>query len=86
MDNLESLRQEIDSLDDRIQRLLVQRMKLTDEVGRVKRNEQRAVLDNHREQMIYQHIAATYTDDEAQSLQRIYERIMEESKVRQHRM
>lgn len=85
MVNLDSLRHDINEIDEALQRLLCQRFALTDQVGAYKKAHHMEVLDEKREEAIYHRIEENYPE-EAQSLIEIYRAIMAQSKERQRKI
>lgn len=83
MDKLEEYRREIDQLDEQIQRLLVQRRELTEQVGIYKREHQIPVEQEGREKEIYHNIATNYPIPVAEDLFEIYRKIIAVSKHQQ---
>lgn len=83
MDKLEEYRQEIDQLDEQIQRLLVQRRELTKQVGIYKREHQIPVEQEGREKEIYHNIVTNYSSPVAEDLFEIYRKIIAVSKCQQ---
>ena len=79
--SIEEKRQQIDSLDNQIIKLLNQRFSLTDEIGQLKKEKKLSVEQAGREQIIYDKIKrqSIYADE----LVQIYEKIMSLSKQRQ---
>lgn len=85
MKTLENLRQEIDKLDRQIMRLLDERFKVCEEIGRLKAGFSAPVLDGGREKAIYENISKSglaYAGEVAG----VYSRIMEESRGMQKRI
>lgn len=83
MNKLEEYRQEIDQLDEQIQRLLVQRRELTEQVGIYKREHQISIEQEEREKEIYHKIATKYPIPIAEDLFEIYRKIIAVSKRQQ---
>lgn len=82
MTDLEYYRQEIDALDDQIQKLLVERFALTKKVGLYKKARQEEIARPEREQAILQQIAERYPQN-AQAIQQIYQSIFAASRRQQ---
>ena len=51
MDKIDNLRQQIDSIDDKVMKLLNDRFELTNEIGRIKSKSKISVMDNNRENL-----------------------------------
>ncbi|KXT86292.1 chorismate mutase [Streptococcus oralis] len=60
--DLESIRQEIDQIDDQIVQLLEERMNKVGQVVACKRSSGKAVLDSKREEAIFQKVAQRVTN------------------------
>jgi len=56
MDDLESLREEIDAIDNQILADLVMRVKLCQAIGEIKKHHNKPVHDGHRETKVFQRI------------------------------
>jgi len=82
MDGIEKLRLIINDIDKELMRLLDQRFELTTEIGHLKAQQKKAVLDQNREQVILDK-ASTY--NHSPQLQAIYKTIMEQSKQLQRK-
>lgn len=80
-DKLNELRGQISTVDERIAKLLVQRMKLVVEVGKFKAVNNLPVLDKQREKRVLDHVTQVTTCAAYQhSLQEIYQVIMRQAK------
>ena len=78
---LDSLRQEIDAIDDEILRLLSRRAALALQVGQVKKREGKRVFDPEREKAVLRRVAAANKGPlSTTAIEHIYREI-----VRQHR-
>lgn len=77
MDRIKKKREEIDSIDLQIMALLDKRFFLTSEIGRIKKEVKKVVLDPYREQMI---LDKTTKFSHYPQLKEIYHTIMNESK------
>lgn len=77
MDRIKKKREEIDSIDLQIMALLDKRFFLTSEIGRIKKEVKKVVLDPYREQMI---LDKTTKFSHYPQLKEIYQTIMNESK------
>ncbi len=85
MKTLESLRAIIDELDQKIMRMLDERFKVCEEIGRLKASSSSPVLDEGREKAILQKIASSGLSYGGQ-IAGVYSRIMEESRSLQQRI
>ena len=65
--NLESLRQEIDSVDEKLVELLEKRMSLISQIVDYKRNSQKAVLDLDREQEVLRSVSKKISNPDFES-------------------
>ncbi len=86
MEKLEDVRRKIDDVDAELTRLLVKRFTLTDEVGRIKREENVGVVQSGRENDILDRIGESVSDEYAYSIKEIYRKIFEQSKERQSKL
>jgi len=77
MDKIDNLRQQIDSIDDKVMKLLNDRFELTNEIGRIKSKSKISVMDNNRENYIYNKIAKY---SHFPSINNIYVTVLSESK------
>ena len=59
--DLNSLRSKIDTIDDSILELLIERMNIVDEIGALKRNQNSVIYHPDREKEIIDRLASTYT-------------------------
>ena len=76
------LRDEVDKVDAEITELLIRRMKLSLEIGTIKKTMGLAPYDARREKEIGENIQKLSSDPEIErSLIRIYERIIDESRA-----
>lgn len=86
MKALGELRQEIDSLDRDLTRLLAHRFALTDQVAEAKRNGSLPVLDSSREREILKAVEGAAGPAAGKEVRAIYERLFELSRARQERL
>ncbi len=77
-----SLRDKIDSIDERLMDLYIERMGLTDQVGRKKAKEDLRVKDSKREEEILNRLKNKYPDY-TREIDNIYRSIFQDSKRRQ---
>ena len=82
MDKIDKLRQDIDSLDNEIMELLDKRFNLTNQIGTIKKQDKRIVLDSKREQLI---LDKTSKYSHSPQIINIYKTIMDESKSLQRK-
>lgn len=80
MDKIDILRKEIDTIDNQIMTLLDKRYDLTKEIGIVKKQQETAVLDSNREEIIKNKIAKF---SHYPQINAVYETIMSESRKQQ---
>ncbi len=81
---IDKLREEIDKLDEYIIKILDKRFELTDQIGKVKKDEDVEVEDNKREEEIIKKISQLTSQDKTNSVVSIYGTILSESKLRQN--
>ncbi len=75
------LRDEVDKVDKELAELLIRRIKISLELGAIKKNMGLAAYDPHREKEISENIQTISEDPEIKNtLKRIYERIIDESR------
>ena len=78
---LESLRRDIDAIDDNLLRLLAQRARLALRVGQVKKREGKRVFDPERERLVLRRVVAKHRGPlSPAAIEHIFREI-----VRQHR-
>jgi chorismate mutase len=82
MDKINELRHKIDQIDQEIMSLLDQRFTIAKEIGRVKRQENKVVLDQNRENII---LELTSNFSHSPQIKEIYITIMNESKALQRK-
>lgn len=81
---LSKQREQINQIDQQLVKLLQQRFAVTDEVGRIKRQNGVPILDAEREAMILASIGQRVEDDQIKdTVIRVYQHIMAESRQRQ---
>ena len=85
MENLENLRAKIDKVDDEIVRLFVERMKIVEEVAKVKKDSSIGVNNSKREKEILLRLTSGLSDELKVYLIEIYNTIFNTSKVYQSR-
>jgi chorismate mutase len=56
MDDLETLREKVDAVDDQILRDIVQRVKICRAIGEIKKQQGKPVHDIHREAQVFERI------------------------------
>lgn len=80
--NLEDLRKKIDEIDESITRLLAERIKLAEEIGRQKRTEGRPIEDRGREQVVLERVRSIAQREgiSPQAIESIYRQIIAVSK------
>ena len=81
MDELTTVRQQIDGINDQLAGLLMQRLHLVQEVGRIKQHKGLAIQDSQREAAILNELGAKTSNLEAsQYLQEIFKAIIKASR------
>ena len=85
MENLENLRAKIDKVDDEIVKLFVERMKIVEEVAKVKKDSSIGVNNSKREKEILLRLTSGLSDELKVYLIEIYNTIFNTSKVYQSR-
>lgn len=84
MGNLETERKKIDVLDRQIVGLLEERLKVVEEIARIKKEQELAVLDTAREQKVLEKVARYVEDAKYRKIiQETYQSLMDISKVYQ---
>lgn len=79
---LSELRNEVDKVDTQISKLLIERLKLSIDIGTIKKTLGMSTYDAQREYEIERNIDIIPENTEIKkSLKRIYERIMDESRA-----
>lgn len=83
---IEHLRDKLDQIDEKIYNLLEERFQLTDEIGNEKRKNNLSIEDLKREVELEEKIKSKFTDPIlTESVIRIFNQIIRESKSRQNR-
>lgn len=80
MKTLEDLRKDIDNIDKEITKLLDSRFNLSIQIGALKANSSKNVLDTSREQLIYNKIKENDTLTFKDEIKNVYTEIMNNSK------
>lgn len=84
MGNLETERKKIDVLDRQIVGLLEERLKVVEEIARIKKEQELAVLDTAREQKVLEKVARYVEDAKYRKIiQETYQSLMDISKAYQ---
>ncbi len=83
---LEELRKKIDTLDDEIAKLYLERQSVVKEIGEEKARNRTAVADPSREKRIIARVAKSADDEQKIYLKRVFETIMETSRAYQRRL
>ncbi len=88
LEALARYRDGIDDVDRRILKLLNERTKIVEEIGRVKREQQMAIYEPKREDQVYRNITeSNFGPLSADAVKRIFERIIDEMRtVQRERM
>lgn len=81
---MEDLRKKIDEIDDEILRLYLNRLLLTDEIGKIKAKSNREVEAKDRESEIITRLTASLNKEDEKSVAALYNAIFSESKRRQN--
>jgi len=82
MDKIEDLRQQIDSIDNDLMLLLNKRYEISDQIGTLKSNSKKEILDQKREDYV---LNKTQNYSHSPQLELVYKTIMSESKNIQKR-
>ncbi len=82
MDKIEDLRKQIDIIDNELMKLLSKRYELSDQIGNLKSNSKRDILDQKREDVV---LNKTKKHSHSPQLEVVYRTIMSESKNIQRR-
>ncbi len=77
---LKKLRTKVDKIDSEISALLIERIKLTIEIGEIKKTLNLPAYDAHRERAIENNIRFNGSPEIDKALKNIYERIVDESR------
>ena len=83
---LEELRKKIDTLDDEIAKLYLERQSVVKKIGEEKARNRTAVADPSREKRIIARVAKSADDEQKIYLKRVFETIMETSRAYQRRL
>ena len=86
MKTLEDLRKDIDNIDKEITKLLDSRFNLSIQIGALKANSSKNVLDTSREQLIYNKIKENDTLTFKDEIKNVYTEIMNNSKKLQRNL
>lgn len=82
MSELEKLREQIDSLDKIIAEAYAKRLEVVQSIGEYKRQNNVAVLDSGREEIVYNNVTA-YANGHENEVHDLYQFIMDYSKNKQ---
>jgi len=77
---IETIRKKIDTIDQEVFQLLINRLNAVTDIGEIKKQEGLPILDEGREQAIYNKIDSLFSEKEATFLKNIYQSIITESK------
>ena len=78
--DIKTIREKIDMSDREIFQLLINRLNAVRDIGEIKKQEGLPILDEGREQAIYNKIDSLFSEKEATFLKNIYQSIITESK------
>ena len=78
--DIETIREKIDTIDKEVFQLLINRLNAVTDIGEIKKQEGLPILDQSREQAIYDKIDSSFSEKEATFLKNIYQSIITESK------
>ncbi|MED5268882.1 MAG: chorismate mutase [Candidatus Neomarinimicrobiota bacterium] len=78
--DIETIREKIDTIDKEVFQLLINRLNAVTDIGEIKKQEGLPILDEGREQAIYNKIDSLFSEKEATFLKNIYQSIITESK------
>ena len=78
--DIKTIREKIDMIDREIFQLLINRLNAVTDIGEIKKQEGLPILDEGREQAIYNKIDSLFSEKEATFLKNIYQSIITESK------
>lgn len=78
--DIETIREKIDTIDKEVFQLLINRLNAVTDIGEIKKQEGLPILDESREQAIYNKIDSLFSEKEATFLKNIYQSIITESK------
>ena len=77
---IETIRKKIDTIDQEVFQLLIDRLNAVTDIGEIKKQEGLPILDEGREQAIYNKIDSLFSEKEATFLKNNYQSIITESK------
>ena len=77
---IETIRKKIDTIDQEVFQFLIDRLNAVTDIGEIKKQEGLPILDEGREQAIYNKIDSLFSEKEATFLKNIYQSIITESK------
>ena len=83
MKELENIRREIDSIDDKLVKLYVERLEKIKEVAKIKEITNTAVVDEQRESDILYRLTKNHSDDIKKYIEQLYSTIFSLSKAYQ---
>ncbi len=78
--DIKTIREKIDMIDREVFQLLINRLNAVTDIGEIKKQEGLPILDENREQAIYDKIDSSFSEKEATFLKNIYQSIITESK------
>ena len=78
--DIKTIREKIDMIDREVFQLLINRLNAVTDIGEIKKQEGLPILDEGREQAIYNKIDSLFSEKEATFLKNIYQSIITESK------
>ena len=78
--DIETIREKIDTIDKEVFQLLINRLNAVTDIGEIKKQEGLPILDEGREQAIYNKIDSLFSEKESTFLKNIYQSIITESK------
>lgn len=79
-EEIQTIRKKIDAIDREVFQLLIDRLEAVTAIGEVKKQEGLPILDQSRENAIYEKIDSLFSDKEATFLKKVYQSIITESK------
>lgn len=79
-EKIQTIREKIDAIDREVFQLLIDRLEAVTVIGEVKKEEGLPILDQSRENTIYEKIDSLFSDKEATFLKKVYQSIITESK------
>jgi len=80
--NLEDLRKKIDEADEKIVRLVAERIRVSEEIGKEKKGKGIAITDNSREKIVMDHVSNIAREEKInpEDVRRLYQQIITASK------